>query len=568
MSSIGQQCRTRETSGGPITGVGVTSDSATTVEAPERERSDVTTTTPVPGSAGESAGEFPGTDGHIASGGAGGTGGAVGTGGPAVAWLPVGLLAGAVAVVLGITSAWYGWFGDELYFLSAGARPALGYADQPPLLPLLAAAAHAIAPGSLVVLRLPATLLTAGQVVIAAVLAAELGGRRRAQLTAAAAAAIGIHLLAGGHLLATSTIDPFFWALLLLLLVRWIRTGRDRLLLAMGGVTGLALAGKFLIPILLVGLLVGVAVAGPRRMLGRPLLWVGMVVAVLSTVPTLWWQATHGWPQMQMGSVVAGESGLFGNRWQFVPRALYFAGLMPGAVLVLVGLWGLLRSTALRPWRGIGIAVLVVTAILLAAGGRPYYLAGFHTTLFAAGAVAAQDLAARDAVARWWRWTLSTASFLISGMLVAALVLPIGPAAPRARFDFQIMGQVGWPAFADGVAAAWATRPPAAPDSAAVVTYSYWYAAALEHEGPARGLPAAIHSPHRGFGYFGPPPDTATTVLLVGKVRWAMWFCAELRPLPPYHGREIAPVNDRVQLAWCRPREPWSRAWPSLRYMD
>ena len=77
-----------------------------------------------------------------------------------VAWRPVLLLAGAMALVLGVTSTRYGWFGDELYFLSAGARPAAGYADQPPLLPMLAAAADALAPGSLFVLRLPAVSYT------------------------------------------------------------------------------------------------------------------------------------------------------------------------------------------------------------------------------------------------------------------------------------------------------------------------------------------------------------------------------------------------------------------------
>lgn len=489
----------------------------------------------------------------------------------AVAWWPVGLVALETAAVLLLTAGRYGWFGDELYFLSAGARPAAGYADQPPMLPLLAAAADAVAPGSLVVLRLPAVVLTAAQVVLAAVIAAELGGGRRAQVTAAGATAIGWHLLAGGHLLATSTIDPFFWTVALLLLVRWTRTRRDGLLLAVGAVSGLALWGKFLVPVLLVAVAVGMAVTGPRAVFGRPLLWVGTALAAASTVPTLWWQAVHGWPQLRMGSVVAGEGGLFGDRWQFVPRALWFAGLLPGAVLVLVALWGLWRLEVLRPWRWVGVATLAAAVLLLAAGGRPYYLAGFHTILFAAGAVTAAHLVARTTPPRrlrWWRWTLSWPSFAVSTLVTAALVLPLGPADLRAPHDFQTMGQVGWPAFTDAVAAAWHAGDPERLAGAAVVTYSYWYAAALEHHGPERGLPATIHSPHRGFGYFGPPPDTATTVLLVGPVRWARSFCAELRSVPPYVGSAVTPVNDRVPMAWCTPSAPWSQAWPRLRYMD
>lgn len=500
-----------------------------------------------------------------------------------VAWRPVLAVAGLVAVALGVTSAAYGWFGDEMYFLSAGARPAAGYADQPPLLPLVAAGLDALAPGSLVVMRLPATLLTAGGVVIAALIAAELGGGRRAQILAAAATAICPYLLSTGHLLATSTLDPFLWSVVLLLVVRWIRLERegrprDRLLLGVGLVTAVALADKVLIPVLLIGLALGVAVAGPRRLLTRPLLWVGMALAAVSTVPTLLWQAANGWPQARMGEVVAGEAGLFGDRWQFVPRALYYAGLLPGAVLVVVGLGALLFREALRPWRSVGIAVVVGTVLLLVPGGRPYYVSGFYALLFAAGAVVAEAgtaeagtagarpslVTARRAGRSRWRWTVGPTSVVVSAVLTALWVLPLGPSAWRAPADFEVQGQLGWPEMADAVAAQWAALPPEERERSAIVAWSYWYAAALEHEGPSRGLPPTVHSTHRGFGYFAPPPDSATTVLLVGPVPWAA-RCAVLRPLPTYVAPLVSPTNQQVPMGLCTLGTPWSVAWPSLR---
>src|SRR6185503_18902089 len=52
----------------------------------------------------------------------------------------------------------YDVFRDELYFIVCGRHPAFGYADQPPIVPLLAAAFYALG-HSVWMLRLPATLM-------------------------------------------------------------------------------------------------------------------------------------------------------------------------------------------------------------------------------------------------------------------------------------------------------------------------------------------------------------------------------------------------------------------------
>jgi hypothetical protein len=84
------------------------------------------------------------------------------------------------------------WF-DEVYTLAIGrCHLDWGSADQPPLTPALAALADAVAPGSLIALRLPAALATAAAVVVAGLIARELGCDRRAQVFTAAAQATGL----------------------------------------------------------------------------------------------------------------------------------------------------------------------------------------------------------------------------------------------------------------------------------------------------------------------------------------------------------------------------------------
>ena len=47
-----------------------------------------------------------------------------------------------VAHVVASIAGPYGYFRDELYFIDCGRHPAFGYVDQPPLVPLLAAASQ------------------------------------------------------------------------------------------------------------------------------------------------------------------------------------------------------------------------------------------------------------------------------------------------------------------------------------------------------------------------------------------------------------------------------------------
>jgi 4-amino-4-deoxy-L-arabinose transferase-like glycosyltransferase len=248
---------------------------------------------------------------------------------PRFAGGPVAGVAGCVAVLLGATAGRYGYHRDELYYLAAGRHLAWGYPDQPPLVPLVARLLRQVAPGSLVVLRLPAALAAAAVVALTGLLTRELGGQRAAQLLAAASMAVAGLLLGAGHLLSTTTFDLLAWALLLWLVVRVLRTGDQRRWIVFGVVAGIGLLNKDLVAFLIVAVVAGIAVAGPRRILASPWLWAGGIVAAVLWAPYLLWQARHGWPQWEV--TVQPPSGflvVFGvvnltdhHRWSFVEGA-------------------------------------------------------------------------------------------------------------------------------------------------------------------------------------------------------------------------------------------------------
>ena len=128
--------------------------------------------------------------------------------------------------------------------------------------------------------------------------------------------------------------------LLLWLVIRWQRVRDDRSLIALGLVIGIAAMTKCQVILLCLVLLVAMASLGPRDLLRRPLFWAGASLAASMATPTLIWQQLHGWPQLRMTPVVAGEAeALYGGRTGIAVELPMFAGLAG----VVLGMYGLVR---------------------------------------------------------------------------------------------------------------------------------------------------------------------------------------------------------------------------------
>ncbi|MEU0501270.1 glycosyltransferase family 39 protein [Nocardia sp. NPDC005998] len=488
---------------------------------------------------------------------------------PPFAWLGVGAIAAVAAIMLFASLGRYGFFGDELYFLSAGRRLAFGYADQGPVLPAIARLMDLIAPGSLVALRIPAALVTVAAVLISAQIAREFGGSRNAQVLTAVAYATSPFLLVQGTQLATNTIDTALWVLISWLLIRWVRTRRDSLLLWAALATALDIQVKWLIPFFWVAVAIGVAIYGPRELLRRPVLWVGAGLVVLVTVPTLMWQIEHDWPQLRLGAVVAAEQSTAGGRYTWLPMALAFAGLL-GGVLLITGIWALLRWESLRLYRFLAVVPPLLMVVFIATNGRPYYAAGCYAAVMAAGAV---------------RWTANTArrrryvtvALVAVSAAIAAFAMPWQPESSidpvdsqaEASIKISLYGRFGWPELREATADAYLALPEVQRSDAVIIADSYWQASALDIDRQRYGLPA-VYSPNRGFGYFGTPPDSATTVLWVGNAEDEMHTaCSELASVGRVDARLGYPDVTRNVTIWrCTARQPWSRVWPDMLRLD
>jgi 4-amino-4-deoxy-L-arabinose transferase-like glycosyltransferase len=461
----------------------------------------------------------------------------------------------------------YGYHRDELYYLVAGRHPAWGYDDQPPLAPMLARSMDALFPGSVAGLRLPSAVAVAVIVLLAGLLARDLGGSRPAQLLAAGTAAATPVFVVSGHLLSTTILDILFWTLLSWLLVRWIRVRDDRLLLLAGPVAGLALLNKSLVVLLAAGILCGVLLAGPRQLLTRPALWLAAVVAAALWVPNLWWQATHDWPQLEMSAVIRDDQGV-GGVVALLPNQLLLLG-PPLAAIAIAGLWRLLRTGEARPYRAFGWAFLVVLALTLVTGGREYYPAGLYPVLVAAGAVATGSWWSRGRVRT--RRSLVGAALALGAVSTVVIALPVYPVdrladTPQAAVNYDAVETVGWPELAETVAEVYDSLPESQRATAVILTRNYGQAGAIDRYGRPLGLPAP-YSGHLNFWRWGPPPDTATgPVILVGVTAQLAPDCGTVTLVARHdNGYGLDNEEQGVPVSVCdRLTRPWSEIWPQL----
>ena len=475
-------------------------------------------------------------------------------------------IAGAVGVVLVAFASGYGYHRDELYFIAAGQHLDWSYADQGPVTPLIARAMTELSADSLTVLRLPSALAAGLTVLLTGLLARELGGTRRAETIAAACAAVGVIVLFTGHLLSTSTFDLLAWTAVTWLVVRALRTGDDRLWLVAGVVLGVGLLNKALPAFLVIGLLAGVAIAGPRQVLRNPYVWGGAAIALVLWMPWILWQADRGWPQIDVSrEITAGGSASSEPRWAVVPFQFLLISPMLAPVWI-AGLVAFLRDTAFRTYKFFGWAWVVLAVVYMAVGGKPYYLAGLLPILLAAGSIKVDAWLERGRAGA--RRALLVTAIGLSALIGATISLPVLPAGDSdvvVSMNSDVGETIGWPDLVATVSDVYREEP----DDAVILTSNYGEAGAIERYGPDRDLPQP-YSGHNAYGDWGPPPDDAAPVITVGLAPSEMAAHLENCRVVARIDNDDGVENDEEGapvMVCAGPRGSWREQWPELRHL-
>jgi 4-amino-4-deoxy-L-arabinose transferase-like glycosyltransferase len=428
--------------------------------------------------------------------------------------------------------------------------------DFPPAIALVAEAVRATLGDSLLAIRLVPALAGTALVVLAALVARELGGGRWAQALAALGVVASPLFLRSANLFQPVVLDQLAWMVALYALVGLCREDRPRWWLLLGAALGAGLLTKFSAAFVGLAVLLALLATGRRAWLLTTWPWLAALLALAIGSPSLVGQLRLDFP-------VRGQlADLRQVQLERVTPLDFLAGQLlwgPATLIGAAGLVGLLVDRRLRAFRVVGWTCVWVFVILMALHGKAYYAGPVYPTLIGAGSVMLERVRG-DRLGPVLRW-----GGVVALLVTMAVLLPIGvPILPPAamagyaraigassalrtntgeieRLPQDYADMLGWEEQARAVARVYRSLP--APDRArtVLVAGNYGEAGALDFFGPRYGLPAVV-SPTGSYWFFGPGTKPGEVVVTIGAGR-----------------EDLAPLFDSVEAAG-RVTSPWSVA--------
>lgn len=474
----------------------------------------------------------------------------------------------------------YGFHRDELLYLAMGRHLRLWRMDFPPGIAIIAEAVRAALGDSLLAIRLVPALAGTLLVLLAALIARELGGGRRAQALAALGVLASPLFLRSANLFQPVVLDQLAWTVALYALARLCRDPAPRWWTLLGGALGLGLLVKFSAGFIGLAILLAVLVTPRRAWLRTPWPWLAALLALGLGSPSLVGQIRLHFP------VLGQLADLRQSQLERVTPVEFLIGQLlwgPATLVGLVGLAALLLDPALRAFRVVGWSCAWAFVILLALHGKPYYVGPIYPALIAAGGVALERVrhARLGALARW-----GTATALVLSMAtLLPLGVPILPPTGMARYARAIgataalrtntgeterlpqdyADMIGWEEQVRAVSKAYQSLSAADRAQAVVLAANYGEAGALDFFGPRYGLPPVV-SPAGSYWFFGPGERPGDVLLSIGVQRGDLErVFGEVRVV----GRvtspwSVAEERELTILLARRPARTLQEIWPSL----
>ena len=485
------------------------------------------------------------------------------------------LLAAASVAIHTATNGQYGFHRDELQTLDDARHLDWGFVAYPPITPLIGRVELLLFGTSLVGFRFFAAVAVSGAMVLAGLIAKELGGGRREQVLAAMATCVAPVALAQGAVFQYVSFDYLWGVLATYFLVKLCKSGDARWWVAIGFVLGLGMETRYTAGFWTLGIVAGVLLSDARKYLTSKWLWIGVGISVALFLPNVIWQAKHDLISLDfLKHLHERDVRQERNKGFLVGQILLCVNLVT-VPLAALGLWFLSAQEQGKKYALMGWMVLATFLLFWIAKARFYYTAPIYPVVLAAGSVA---------FGNWLRTTkpvtakvlsrLQWSAIALNGAVFAVFVMPIAPFGGAAwrvtsKLHDQFREQIGWTDLADTVARVYIALPADERAKTGILTGNYGEGGALNLYGPSLGLPHAM-SGTNSFWYRGYDPREPQTVIVVGlekeEAEANFTSCAVAAKNTNRLGVENEESRDHPDIYLCRGlKSAWPEFWKKFR---
>jgi 4-amino-4-deoxy-L-arabinose transferase-like glycosyltransferase len=424
----------------------------------------------------------------------------------------------------------FGYFRDELYYISCSDHLSFGYVDHPPLAMLLLKIIRVLFGDSLIAIRFLPVLSGAAIVFLAGLLARELGGKKFSIILACSAAFAPLGNFFLFHIYSMNFLDHLAWMALFFICIRIIKTGEPKYWLWFGIAAGLGLQNKISILFAGFGVLAGLPLTRQRKWFMNKYTWWGGLIAGVLFLPYVLWNFFHHWPTLEFMRNASMYKITAVSPLEFFKEQILYNN--PVTLFVwLAGLWYFFFHREGKTYRLFGWMYVAIYLLFTLQQTKAYYLAPVYPILFAGGSVLIESW-----LRRGWKWLRPAAVvfIMVPTLLLCPLTLPILPVEDTIRHgqwtgvtpgsgENHGMGPLpqlfadmhGWEELTEKVAGVYNSLSGEEKKECIIYGGNYGVTGAVNFFGKRYGLPPAF-SGHNNHFFWPPRGYTGNVMIIIG----------------------------------------------------
>ena len=294
---------------------------------------------------------------------------------------------------------------DEFLYLAEGSHPAFGFMEVPPLLSVFAWITGLLGNGMFWIKFWP-SLFGALNFILVGKLIISLGAKIFALIL------LFFCFFFTGYLRVHFLFQPnfleiFFYTVIAIGLIQYIRTSENKWLYITGIGAGLGLLSKYSVAFYMISLLPALLLTKHRRIFLNRHFYFALGLAFIIFLPNLIWQYIHHFP------VFYHMHELSATQLQYVQLSSFLTDqlvmFLPCCFIWVTGFLYLFFNKEGRNFVFLGLAYIGVVSILLWFHGKSYYTLGLYPVLFGFGSIA---------IEKWTMQSLFFLRFIFSAVII------------------------------------------------------------------------------------------------------------------------------------------------------